>query len=379
MYQNVGARAVSKSRPHIVQVTTTSYSRDGVIGGGEKIALYVDEALQSAANACGLALTTTLLALDGRHALGGGTDRYQSVVGQAWDVHSLDAAELSARLRPADIVYVHQCMTNVGLFAASHARLLGKRVFGMDSGAGEMRLLAHDPSVLTVYDAMHAQSVFAASAFQGFSVPVHVILGPVDTTLYQPPPPGAPARDTTLVVSVGRILPHKGHERVIRALPKGMSLTIVGQHYDQAYLSYLRSCAEGKQVTFADELDDAQIRALLHRAGIFVHASTHVSYRGGYANKPELLGLAPLEALASGLPTFVSDAACLPELSVVPGCRVFRDEAELASLLLEVREGRAPRVPGPEMHDAVDRHYGLLSAGRNLLDMMGLSPCASSS
>jgi glycosyltransferase involved in cell wall biosynthesis len=349
-----------------------------VIGGGERLALYIDEALRVAAAQSGTPLTTTLLALDGRRPVGGGKDRYQSVNGSAWDVYSLDADELTARLRPADAVYVHQCLTHVGLFAAAHARLLGKHVFGSDAGAGEAPLLAHNPDAMAIYDAVHAISVFAASAFEGFAVPVHVVPGPVDTTLHHPAPAGAPARDPSLVVSVGRILPHKGHERVIRALPAGMSLTIVGQHYDPAYLAYLQATAEGKPVSFADALDDAEVRALLHRAGVFVHASTHIDYLGRYAHKPELLGLAPLEALACGTPTLVSDAACLPELAVVPGCRVFRDEAELSAMLAEIACGRARQVPEADMHAAVTARFGLAEVGARLLSMMGIGqPCAS--
>ena len=99
---------------------------------------------------------------------------------------------------------------------------------------------------------------------------------------------------------------------------------------------------------------------------------------GHYAHKPELLGLAPLEALASGTPTLVSDAACLPELAVLPGCRVFHDEAELAAMLREQAAGRPEAPDAADMHAAVDRHYGPAVVGAGLLAMMGLgAPCAS--
>jgi glycosyltransferase involved in cell wall biosynthesis len=360
---------------HILQVSPASYTRDGIIGGGERLALYVDAALHLAANHAGLPVTTTLLALDGGSADGHGK---AAIAGRAWDVHSLDADELTRRLRPADVVYVNQCLTPVGMFAAAHARLLGKRVFGTDSGGGDMRLLAHNPDAITVYDAVHAVSAFAASAFEGLPVAVHVIPGPVDTVLHRPPPEGAPARDPLHVVSIGRILPHKGHERTIRALPPAMRLTIIGQHYDTAYLDFLRSCAEGHDVVFDDTLDDNSVRAVLHRAGTVVQASSHVDYTGHFAHKPELLGLAPLEALASGAPTLVSDAAALPELGVLPGCRVFHDDAELAAMLRGQAAGQFAVPDAAEMHAAVDRRYGPAVVGAGLLAMMGLvAPCES--
>ncbi len=363
---------------HIVQVSPAAYARHGIIGGGERLALYIDAALHAAAAAAGIALTTTLLCLDGHVATGHGPARRATIAGRPWDVHSLDADALVQELRPADIVYVNQCLTPVGMFTAAHARLLGKRVFGSDSGAGEMRLLEYDLDTITVYDAVHAISAFAASAYEGLPVSVHVVPGPVDTSLHAPPPPGAPPRDALLVVSVGRVRPHKGHERTIRALPPEMRLTIAGQHDDAAYLGFLRSCAQGKDVTFNDTLDDAAVQAMLHRAGTVVQASCHVGYTGHYFHKPELLGLAPLEALASGAPTLVSDAASLPELADLPGCRVFRDEAELAGMLREQAAGRPAPPDAAEMHAAVDRRYGPAAAGAGLLAMMGLAaPCAS--
>ena len=351
---------------HILQITPTSYSKDGVIGGGEQLALYIDEALRQAAADLGLTITTSVLALDGAAPAGGNKDRSQAVAGRPWDVQSLDAASLAARIRPADAVYIHQCMTEVGLFAAAHARLLGKRVVGSDAGAGEANLLAANPDAMSVYDSVHAISVFAASAFRGMPVAVHVIPGPVDTTLHRPPPPDTPSPDPGLVLSIGRILPHKGFDRAIRALPSDMTMIIVGQHYDRDYLGFLRTCAAGKNVQFLDGLQDAEVRELMYRAGTCVHPSTHVDHNGRFYHKPELLGLAPLEALACGLPTIVSDAACLPELAGLPGCRVFHTEAELTAMLRQA----GPRPDPTVMHAAVDATYGLRTVGHGILTMM---------
>jgi glycosyltransferase involved in cell wall biosynthesis len=351
----------------IVQVTPTSYARDGVIGGGERIALYLDEALRQAAGTCGVTLNTVVLTLDAAEPMGQGLDRYQAIQGLAWRPRSLRAQALIERLQSADAVYVHQCMTEVGLFAAAHARLLGKPVYGSDAGAGEAAILRQNPDAMVLYDAVHAISAFAAAAFESLPVPVHVVPGPVDTDAYRP---DGTARDPKLVLSVGRVLPHKGYERTIRALPPALSLLIVGQHYDPDYLGFLRDCAAGKDVRFHQEMSDEGVRELLHRAGLFVHASSHVGYRGQFYHKPELLGLAPLEALACGLPTLVSDAGALPELGSLPGCQVFRTEAELAAMLGEAAQQRLPAPPPEAMHRAVTERYGLVTVGTELLKMM---------
>ena len=65
---------------------------------------------------------------------------------------------------------------------------------------------------------------------------------------------------------------------------------------------------------FEEKLDDAGLFSLMHRAGLYVHAATHVDYKGGFHLKPELLGLAPLEFLCTGGPAFVSRAGALREL-----------------------------------------------------------------
>jgi glycosyltransferase involved in cell wall biosynthesis len=271
---------------------------------------------------------------------------------------------------------VHQCLTPIGLFVAAHARLLGKKLYGSDAGAGEAPLLRSDPDALAVYDGLHAISAFATAAFREFAVPVHVIPGPVDTAAF--PPGDADARDPALVVSVGRVMPHKGHDRVIRALPDGMRLAIVGQHYDQAYLDFLRGLAAGRHVEFLAELDDQAVRALLGRAGLFVHASTHVDHLGRFYHKPELLGLAPLEAISVGVTTLVSNAAALGELGVLPGCHVFDSDGHLAALMQAAREGTLPRVAPDAMHEAVTEQYGLRRVGGGLLRMMELAaPCVS--
>jgi glycosyltransferase involved in cell wall biosynthesis len=320
------------------------------------------------------------LALDGRQNSGEGRDSRQAIIGRAWDPSSIDATELRRRLQTADIVYIHQCLTPVGMFVAAHARLLGKRLFGSDAGAGEAPLLRNNPDVTRVYDGLHAISAFAATAYREFNVPVHIIAGPVDTAAF--PACDSEARDPSLVVSVGRVLPHKGYDRTIRALPDKMRLIIVGQHYDRPYLAYLRDLAKGRQVEFQADLDDHAVQALLARAGLFVHASTHRDYRGTFYQKPELLGLAPLEAISTGLTTLVSNAAALGELGVLPGCHVFETDKDLANFLQAASMNTLALVPPGVMHHAVTERYGLRSVGRRLLAMMEpmmelAIPCAS--
>jgi glycosyltransferase involved in cell wall biosynthesis len=356
----------------IVQVSPTTYSRASVIGGGEKMVLYADYALRLAGHARGLRLATSVL------SFGDQTDTaysdhdvlYQPIPGRPWDPLSIDVDALRTALRRADIVYVDQCLCPVGMFVAAHARLLGCRVIGRDSGAEEYPFVRANPEIGAIFDGFHAQSAFAAASFRDFNAPVQVIPGPVNSHVFVPP--SVSERDPEEVLAVGRMMPHKGFDKIIRALPDELKLTVVGQPYDQPYLEFLRHLAIGKRVSFETGIGDATLRSLLQQAGLFVHASSHRDVRGGFHAKPELFGLAPLEALSSGLPAIVSDAGSLPELAGLPGCICFRTEGELADLLVLHAAGSLRRPDEAAMHEAVDSRHGPLSTGEQLLGLMGL-------
>ena len=113
-------------------------------------------------------------------------------------------------------------------------------------------------------------------------------------------------------------------------------------------------------------LSDEEIRALLQRASLFVHASTHFDYRGRYYAKPELLGLAPLEALACGTPILVSRAGSLHELTAVEGAHSFVSDEELASFLIAHAHSRVSYPPPNTIHASVDAAYGLAQFGARL-------------
>ena len=377
--------------PHILQVCA------GEAATGAAFARRIDRALQLAAARAGLRLTTTLLRPDPPSPEGGP---------DPWSRPGWVADALLAWLRPADAVYVHGCLSPAGLFVAAHARLLGKRVIGCDDGGAASPLLAANPEAATVYDAVHAPSAFAAAACADLPVPVHVIEGPIDCELFRPRPDGPP-RDPRLVVALGPVLPRHGQERIVRALPPGLSLVLLGAPVDPAHAAVLREAIRQRLapadapsldapppgaalpvggppvalpsrggrarasralagsgvgrdarapvtngarqdraggVSFVDAADGPALRDLLARAGTVVQASTHLDHAGRFVRAPEWLGTAALEALASGAPTLVSDAGCLPELATLPGCRVFRTDAELAALLHRVAAdaGREP-------------------------------------
>jgi len=354
----------------VLHVSPTHYDTSSVVGGGEKYLIYACQALRAGARCLGVELETSMLAFassPGEVTLAGDI-RCKLLPGRAWDASSLDGKALANEFAPHDIVFVHQALHPVGLFAAAHAKLQSKVVIGVDHGGGEHRLAHHTPLVGAMFDAFHAQSQFAARAFIDLEGRTLVVPGPIDTDYYRPDL--AVERVPDRVICIGRLLPHKGFDRVIKALPHQLSLHIVGSDYHESYKGYLHSLAEGKDVTFLHSLTDDQVLQELREASLMVHASTHVDHAGTYYPKPELLGLAPLEALACGTPALVSNAAALAELGVLVGCRVFSSDDELAQLLATKAAG-ALHLPSPQaIYRDVHQRYGLERFGVDLLSAL---------
>lgn len=352
----------------ILHLSPTYFSEASVIGGGEKYINYMSSAIRTAAALRGIPLTDSVLVFGdrpGRYELAPGL-ACTVMQGRPWDPLSIKLRDLRVGIANADIVIVHQCLSPFGLLMASHSRMLQKLVIGVDAGGGEHALVHHSPEIGRIFDLFHAQSHFCARSFSDLDCRVVVIPGPVDTDYYRPD--ATIHKDPNLILAVGRILPHKGFDRIIRALPDNLRLVIVGPRYEQKYNNYLGRLPKFSQVEIKEHLTDTEVRLLMQTAGLFVHASTHVDYRGTHYVKPELLGLAPLEALSSGTPALVSSAGALPELACIKGCTLFRDDGELAELLCAHLK---TSYPSPEtIHGSVELKYGLQTFGLAFLEAL---------
>jgi glycosyltransferase involved in cell wall biosynthesis len=119
------------------------------------------------------------------------------------------------------------------------------------------------------------------------------------------------ARDRVLYV--GRLLPHKGVDRLIEAMPPELPLTVCGQPYHADYYRHLQALAEGKRVEFVTDADDATILELYRRAWANVLPSVHQDCYGNTHLAPELMGFTLLEAMACGTPAISSRVAGMPE------------------------------------------------------------------
>jgi glycosyltransferase involved in cell wall biosynthesis len=143
-----------------------------------------------------------------------------------------------------------------------------------------------------------------------------VIYGGVDCARYRPDP----QRSRRGVLFVGRLTPHKGVDRLIRALPEQAELTIVGtaghdpHPPERDYPDLLRGLASGRSVRFLDAVPDHDLPALYRQAAVVALPSVDLTCYGRHIPIVELLGLVAIEAMASGTPVVCSRIGGLPEV-----------------------------------------------------------------
>jgi phosphatidyl-myo-inositol dimannoside synthase len=145
----------------------------------------------------------------------------------------------------------------------------------------------------------------------------------VDTELYHPDVDGAPVRrryrlgDRPVVVCVSRLVPRKGQDALIRALPAirrrvaDAALLIVSGGPDRARLARLAHAAGvSDAVVFTGSVPAEELPA--HYAAGDVYAMPCRTRLGGL--DVEGLGIVYLEAAATGLPVVAGDSGGAPEV-----------------------------------------------------------------
>jgi glycosyltransferase involved in cell wall biosynthesis len=265
-----------------------------------------------------------------------------------------------------DLIHVHQSLTVFGAYCSIVAKSLQKPLILTDLGGGSNPVMLRGKGV-GLADGVISISNFAHSFIAShFSGPYEVIIGPVDTDFFSIE--ASTNRSERAAICVSRILPHKGIERIIKALPPGLKLRVVGRVYDRSYYEMLRQISADQDIEFIHDADDKTLLSLYRASDLFLQGSTFKDCNGNVVSKTELMGLTTLEALACGLPVIVSNGGSLPELIPHPGYgRVFSTLDELRGHLNDFMGGLWPeRESVQEARSYVVNHYGYDTVGARL-------------
>lgn len=294
--------------PRVLQIVPALFGSDDTVGGAERYALELARHMSEK-------VPTSLLTFGdrARHETIGALRIH--VLGDPWYVrgqrHNPLSRAMLGELRNADVVHCHQQHIAASSVAAVFCRLTGRRVFVSDLGGGGWDVSAYVSTDRWFDGHLHISEYSRAIADHQGKPWAHVILGGVDSVKFSPGP--APYRRDS-VLFVGRLLPHKGVNYLVEALPEEMRLELVGHPGDQRYLRDLRVLAAGKRVTFSHGCDDEALIERYRRALCVVLPSVYRTMYGDESRVPELLGQTLLEGMACGIPGVCTDVASLPEV-----------------------------------------------------------------
>jgi glycosyltransferase involved in cell wall biosynthesis len=291
----------------VVHVVPALFGPHGIVGGAERYAFELARHMATE-------VPTTLVTF-GDEDREERTDNLRvQVIGQPWYVRGQRTNPFSFRifraLRDADVVHCHQQHVITSSAVALWCRATGRRVFVSDLGGGGWDISAY-LSTDEWYDGHLHLSEYSRHVYgQDRERRARVIAGGVDVQKFSPDP--SEVRDGALFV--GRLLPHKGVEDLVRALPPDIALTVVGPQPTRDTALRLAALAQGKAVTFKHDLSDEALVQEYRRALCVVLPSVYHAPDGTETRVPELLGQTLLEGMACEAPTICTDVASLPEV-----------------------------------------------------------------
>ena len=292
----------------VVHLVPALFGPSGVVGGAER---YAYELARHSAEV----VPTTLLSFGAESQETQDGPLRIRVIGDPWLVRGQRTNPFSTIvfrvLRQADVIHCHQQHVLVSSAAAAWARLNGRRVFVSDLGGGGWDISAYISTDRWFHGHLHLSEYSRRIFGHERDARAHVIGGGVDVQKFSPVPRAPAGRD---VLFVGRLLPHKGVDDLIQALPEGMPLRIVGPEPDGETRARLSALARGKDVTFLHRLDDTALVREYQRALCVVLPSVYRTADGRRTEVPELLGQTLLEGMACGIPAVCTRVASMPEV-----------------------------------------------------------------
>jgi glycosyltransferase involved in cell wall biosynthesis len=297
-----------RKRPRVLHIVPALFGSDGVFGGAERYAFELARYMAEVT-------PTKLLSFAASDKTERAGNLEVRAIGDPWYVRGQRWNPFSTaifdEIRKTDVVHCHQQHIVVSSFAALASRISRRKVFVTDLGGGGWDVSGYMSTDRWYRAHLHiseySRRIFG-HAGQSWS---HVILGGIDTEKFSPDP--AVSRDGS-VLFVGRLLPHKGVNYLVEAMPPDIPLKLIGRPMDDRYLRDLQSLTAGKQVTFQHDCTDDNIVRAYRSAMCIVLPSVYRDMYGAESTVPELLGQTLLEGMACGTPAICTDVASMPEI-----------------------------------------------------------------
>lgn len=335
---------------------------DGITGGAER---YVLELARHMATR----VPTRLVTFGARERTERTGNLDIRVIGQPWHVRGQRAnpfaPALLGEVLGAKVVHCHQNHTVAASSSAILCRLSGRRVFASDLGGGGWDLSSYVSTDGLFHGHLHISEYSRRISGHQERRTAHVIWGGVDSARFTPA-----AADRRHVLFVGRLLPHKGVDLLLRALPADMPAVIFGAPYDPRYLADLRTLAQDKTVEFVHGGNDEQLLRMYREATCIVLPSVYDDMYGGHTDVPELLGQTLLEGMACEAPAISTKVASLPEIvdDGVTGFVAEPNPAALTRALIDMHADRArARAMGVAARQAVMARFSWSAVGDRCL------------
>jgi glycosyltransferase involved in cell wall biosynthesis len=292
----------------VVHVSPASFGATGLFGGGERypfeLARYMADVVQ-----------TRLVTFADRPFQERVGQLEVVALGHPWYVRGQRGnpihSGLIRHLAWADVIHCHQRVVVASSIAAAFGRATGRRVFVSDLGGGGWDVSAYVRTDRWYNAHLHLSKYSRTLAGHADWNRAHVIYGGVDTDRFVPDPavPKEP-----MIVFVGRLLPHKGINYLVDAIPDGLTLELIGRPYHDGFDADLKRMAAGKRVIFRHDCDDAEVIRAYRRAACVVLPSVYRTMYGDETTVPELLGQTLLEGMACGTPAVCTAVASMPEV-----------------------------------------------------------------
>jgi glycosyltransferase involved in cell wall biosynthesis len=292
----------------IVHFVPAVFGEDGIVGGAERYAYELARHMSE--------VVPTTLAAFGDHNEERQIGRLRfRIMGPAHYVRGQRAnpiaGSLLAEISRADVVHCHQQHIVASSLAAAACRFSGRKVYVSDLGGGGWDISSYVSTERWYHGHLHISEYSRLISGHVSKSWAHVIYGGVDTEKFSP---DARVQREETVLFVGRLLPHKGIDDLVRAVPPDMKLEIIGNAYHTKYAEDLHKLTERKNVVFRHGCDDVALVDAYRRALCIVLPSVYRSMYGEETTVPELLGQTLLEGMACGTPAICTNVASMPEV-----------------------------------------------------------------